>query len=110
MIINRKPQLIFDGGFDDREALECRDRGYRSHVWVEFANGERFPVVFYDIVRLQQELESAAQAGNSFIGEPGLIVLPEVTKSNMENAVRCLAEDGFFETLRPVSGDAAIAH
>ena len=100
MIAKPKPQLIFEGGFDEREATESRDRGYRSHVWVELASGERYPVVFYDIVRLQQDLEHEAAEGNPFIAQPGLVVLLEVTKENMERAVCCLAEDGYFELLR----------
>lgn len=106
MIAKPRPQLIFEGGFDAREAAESRDRGYRSHVWVEFASGERYPVVFYDIVRLQQDLQHEAQEGNPFVAEVGLVVLPEVTKENMAKAVCCLAEEGFFESFRPVSEHA----
>lgn len=109
MIANRKPELIFEGEFDEREEMECRDRGYRSHVRVELAGGEQFPVVFYDAVRLQQDLADEAKSGSPFIAEPGLIVLPEVTRENMQKAVNRLAEEGFFETLRPVSHDPAIA-
>jgi len=108
MIAKPKPQLIFEGGFDTREAAESRDRGYRSHVWVEFANGERYSVVFYDPVRLQQDLQHETDVGNPYIAEPGLIVLPEVTKENMEKAVCCLAEEGYFESLRPASEHADV--
>lgn len=106
MIAKAKPQLIFEGGFDEREAAETRDRGYRSHVWVEFASGERYPVCFYDIVRLQQDLQQEVEDGDPYIAEAGLIVLPEVTKENMEKAVGCLAEERFFESLRPATDHA----
>ena len=108
MIANPKPRLIFEGGFDDREAAESRDRGYRSNVWVELANGDRFPVVFYDAVRLRQDLQEEATRGNPYIAEAGLIVVSEVTKENMETAVRQLAEEGFFESLRPASEHADV--
>ena len=106
MIANRKPELIFEGGFDEREEAECRDRGYRSHVWVELANGDRYPAVFYDPVRLRQDLETEFKAGNPCIGEPGLIVVPEVTRKNMEKAICRLVVEGFFESFRPVTQDA----
>jgi len=106
VIANRKPELIFEGDFDEREEMECRDRGYRSHVSVELASGEQFPVVFYDAVRLQQDLTVEVSSGTPFIAEPGLIVLPEVTRKNMEVAVCRLAEEGFFDSLRPVSHDS----
>jgi hypothetical protein len=109
MITNRKPALIFEGEFDEREEMECRDRGYRSHVSVELANGERYPVVFYDSVRIQQDLEDEVKSGSPFIAEPGLIVLPEVTRENMERAVTALAVEGFFEALRPMSQNADAA-
>lgn len=107
MIANRQPELIFEGEFDEREEAECRDRGYRSHVRVELARGEQFPVVFYDAVRLQQDLADETKSGSPFIAEPGLIVLPEVTRKNMEIAVCRLAEEGFFEALRPARRGAA---
>jgi hypothetical protein len=109
MIASRKPELIFEGGFDEREAMEARDRGYRSHVWVKLANDERYPVVFYDAFRLQQDLGDETKSGNAFIAEPGLIVLPEVTLEYMERAVCRLAEGGFFESLRPATQCATIA-
>jgi hypothetical protein len=102
MIASRNPELIFEGGFGDRDEMESRDRGYRSHVCVKLASGERYPVVFYDADRLQQDLEVEAKTGNAFIAEPGLIVLPEVTLQNMQKAIEQLAKQGFFECLRPI--------
>jgi hypothetical protein len=107
MIAARKPQLKFEGEFDEREEMEARDRGYRSHVSVELSNGEQYPVVFYDVERLQQDLEVETKAGIPYIAEPGLIVLPEVTRKNMETAVCRLVEEGFFEALRPAPQSAA---
>lgn len=106
MIAKSRPQVVFENGFDAREAAEARDRGYRSHVWVEFASGERFPVIFYDPTRLQQDLDDEIKQGSPFIAEPGLIVLPEVTRENMEKAVFALVDEGFFDALRPASEDA----
>jgi hypothetical protein len=106
MIANPKPRLIFEGGFDERDAFESRARGYRSHVWVQLADGERYPLVFYDAVRLQQDLEDEAKSGNPYIAETGLIVLQEVTKENMELAVFRLVQEGYFDSLRPVSASA----
>jgi hypothetical protein len=106
MIAKSGPRLIFQGGFDAREAAEARDRGFRSHVWVEFTTGERYPVVFYDIVRLHQDLQHEADERNPYVAEAGLIVIPEVTNEYMEKAVSCLANEGFFESLRPTTEHA----
>jgi len=101
MISQNNPRLVFEGSFDQREAAECQARGYRSHVSAELADGERFPLVFYDPVRLTQDLESEVESGSPCLAEPGLIVLEEVTREKMQAAVNRLAEEGYFDALRP---------
>jgi hypothetical protein len=107
---SREYDLAFEGGFDERAAVEAQARGYRSHVAVEFADGERYSVVFYDPVRLQQDLHEEIRAGSTCIAEPGLIVIAEVTLENMRLAVDRLVREGYFEALRPmgVPSDGAI--
>jgi hypothetical protein len=58
--------------------------------------GQGTASLFFDPVRLTQELEQEARLGRPFIGEPGLIVVPEVTRKYMETAARTLADEGFF--------------
>jgi hypothetical protein len=89
-------QLIFEHGLDERDEAEAQMRGYRSHVWVEMNDGSRHRVTFFDPVRLTQELEQEANMGRPFVCEPGLIVVPEVTREYMETAARTLADEGFF--------------
>ncbi len=101
MVAQNKPQLVFSGLFDEREEAECQARGYRSHVWAELPTGERYALTFYDAVRLAQDLEVETAAGNPYIAEPGLIVLDQVTRENMEGAIHRMAEGGFFESMRP---------
>jgi hypothetical protein len=50
-----------------------------------------------------------AKAGNPYVAEPGLIVLPEVTLEYMQKAVRRLAQAGFFESLIPVTDKKLLA-
>jgi len=91
-------RLIFEHGFSERDEIEAPMRGYRSHVYVELTDGSRHAVTFFDTERLRQELDQEAAAGRPFIGEPGLIVLMEVTGAAMEAAARTLANEGFFST------------
>lgn len=95
MIAHKKPRLVFDGQFDEREAAESEAKGYRSNVWAELANGDRYEIVFYDAVRLAQDL-----ADENCIAEPGLIVVESVTQGNMQAAIERLAEEGYFDSLR----------
>jgi hypothetical protein len=96
------PKLIFEYGFDERDQCEAQDRGYLSHVRVLLRNGCSYSVVFYDHIRLGQDLEEEVKLGHKFIAEPGMIVLPEVTLENMQFAVNKLEQEGFFAHLVPV--------
>ncbi len=103
-----EPKLGFQFPFDEAAAYDAEARGYLAHVYVEFQDGSRCPVVFYDAVRLQQDLEEEAKAGRAFIAEPGLIVLPEVTLGRMQDAIAYLHKQGYFESFRR-DGDFARA-
>jgi hypothetical protein len=94
------PRLVFKYPFDEAAAYEAEARGYLSYAVVELSNGTRYPVVFYDPVRLQQDLEVEIGEGRAFIAEPGMIVVPEVTLARMQDAIDRLFQNGFFDSLR----------
>jgi thymidylate kinase len=95
------PKLIFEYGFDERDQCEAKDRGYLNYVRVLLRNGYSYSVVFYDHVRLGQDLEEETKLDHRFIAEPGMIVLPEVTLENMQTAVNKLEQEGFFNRIVP---------
>ena len=95
-------KLSFTDAFDDRAAYEAEVRGYMGRAAVEIAGQGKYPVCFYDPVRLKQDLEEEAKAGTAFIAEPGMIVIPIVTFEYMEAAVRNLFRQGYFQHLRSV--------
>ena len=101
------PRLVFNGGFDERAAFEAEARGYCAGVSVEFEDGRRFPVVFYDPVRLAQDLQDETEAGYPFISEPGLIIVADVTRANMEAAVAKLTRESFFDSFVPLDATAS---
>jgi hypothetical protein len=63
----------------------------------------RFVLNFIDPVRLGQDLESSARQGNPYFTEPGLVVIPEVTRAAIETAVGHLVREHFFEELKPLA-------
>jgi hypothetical protein len=89
-------RFVFPSGPSELDEFEAQMRGYRSNIWVELSDGTKHLVTFFDPVRLRQELEQEIKGGRPFIGEPGLIVLAEVTLENMETAARILTSEGFF--------------
>jgi hypothetical protein len=99
--------LVFQSPFDDRAQFEAKARGYLSHVLVEMSDGRRYPVVFYDCVRLAQDLEAEVAEGRACVADAGMIVLPEVSLEHMRAAVQQLVGEGFFERLVPERGSSA---
>ncbi len=89
--------------FGEREAFEAASRGYLSTAYVEFEDGRRFGIVFYDPVRLQQDLAAEADEGKPFLAEPGLVIVVEVTLENMQAAVERLLLEGYFGHFIPKS-------
>ena len=95
------PKLRFAREFSEKDALESRDRGYLSHVFVELDQGRLYPLFFYDTVRLQQDLEEMAKQGKPFIAEPGMIVVPEIKLETLRQVVHRLDLEGFFDSFIP---------
>lgn len=95
-------KLKFVGVFSDREESEARDRGYLSHVLVDI-NDQFYPVVFYDPIRLKQDLEMSQTHGRAFVADPAMIVLPDITIDAMQDAVQRLCDEGFFRRFVPVT-------
>jgi hypothetical protein len=57
-----------------------------------------YSIFFYDPIRLIQDLEK-----DSVVGEPGMIVISEITQENMLQAVQHISKQGYFEHLRPLA-------
>ena len=99
------PRLVFAHAVDDRDLAP---HGYRGDVVVEFADGESFPVYFYEPDAIREELEGRRASGfGQFVAEPGLVVIPEITLANMKSSVLELIEVGYFSHLRPVCAKAS---
>ncbi len=95
--------LIFIYGFDERKEDEANARGYVNHVLVQIRSGNKYPVVFYDLVRLGQDLDEECKLGNRFVADPGMIVLEYITLKTMQAAVDRLEEEGFFAKFLPIN-------
>jgi hypothetical protein len=88
--------FVLPADFDDYE-WEVEAKGWFSEARVT-ASGKHYRLNFYDPVRLAQEIESELQRGDVFF-EPNLVVVPAVTKSNMERAVELLVQSGQIASL-----------
>lgn len=94
------PRLVFAHDVDDSDLAP---HGYRGDVVVELADGEAFPVYFYEPDAIREELDGRMKSGfGQFVAEPGLVVIPEITVARMKSSVLELVEVGYFDHLRPV--------
>ena len=101
-----EPEIQFPEGFDDRWEYEMPMKGYLNNVTVRLDSGSSFRVNFIDPVRLAQDLEVESKTGRAYFAETGLIVLPEITREAIALAVHGLWNEGFFDSLKPISHDS----
>ncbi|MHC5933170.1 hypothetical protein [Nostoc sp.] len=97
------PKLTFKYGWDERDEVETPMKGCRSDGIVCCGDGKSYCVYFIDPVRLQQDLEEEVELGSPFLAPAGLIVIPELTRSAMENAIAQLWKQGYFDRLKPLA-------
>ena len=81
--------FVLPADFADRE-WEVEAKGWFPGA-VMIVSGKYYQLIFYDPVRLGQEIASQLERGSIFF-EPNLVVVKSVTGPNMEQAARQLAE------------------
>ena len=92
--------FVLPADFEDY-AWEAEVKGYFSGAIIT-VGGTRYPLNFYDPVRLKQEIESELERGAPFF-EPNLVIVRSVTKFNMQQAEEVLAQSGQAVFLTPGS-------
>jgi hypothetical protein len=95
-------RVHFPEDYDERGEWEVERKGWLQGVQVEMPNGLVFPLFFYDPVRLAQDLEADERQGRSVMAEPGMVVIQEVTRSRILQAVEELVHQRFFDHLKPL--------
>jgi len=101
--VRLEPNVFFEEPLTEHLAFEIEQKGWCAIAIAELPDGKRVKLFFYDPVRLTQDLETDSATGETFIAEPGLIVIPKVTREYMENAVKRLYRKGYFNSLVPLS-------
>ena len=97
------PLVSYASEFDGRTEWEVEQKGFYDHAIVTLADGSRYNLHFYDPARLAHELETEQRYGGVCVAEPGLVVIPRVTRCNMEKAVKYLVESDYFSSLAPLA-------
>jgi hypothetical protein len=88
--------VVFPDWYDERAEYEHSAKGFLPDVEVRFADGYRHRLYFYDAIRLGQDLEAEVEQGRPYLSEPGLVIVPEVTRTSILKAVAGLWQRDFF--------------
>lgn len=86
-------QVVFPLWYDQRGEWEAKEKGWLDGVEVRLADGKIQPLFFYDPVRLAQDLEAEIKRGRPCVAQPGMIVIPEVTREAILTAVEKLVDE-----------------
>jgi len=92
-------KVLYPIEWDAKDYFEQAAKGWLSGVIVQQTDGKEHVLTFYDPARLAQEIESELGEGKSGFIEQGLIVIPEVTKENIEKAIQQAKNEGYFQGL-----------
>lgn len=98
-------RVVFPDWYDELAEVEAEHKGWLQGVEVGLGDGSRYPVHFCDPVRLAQDVEEGVKWDRPFVAEPGMVVIPAVTRVAISLAVEQLAADGFFASLRPITSE-----
>jgi hypothetical protein len=86
-------EVILPDWFDARAKLETPAKGHLDDVVVRFADGRRYRLTFVDDYNLE--------TGWVEPGQPGVVLLDEVTVEKIEAKIPRLVAEGFFDGLTP---------
>lgn len=93
------PTLRFIYDFDERTAWEVEQKGWFEGAVAVLPNGLEIALSFWDPAGLSQEISDGARSGRACFAEPGLVVVPSVTRDHMQNAIKELAGTKYFDRL-----------
>ena len=92
-------KVVYPIDWDEIDLIERAAKGWLSGVIVQAEDGIEHELSFYDPVRLAQEIDDELAEGNSGFIERGLIVVPEVTKENIEKVISQAENEGYFQSV-----------
>lgn len=92
--------LQFPAWYDELAETEMYNQGKLTGVAVQLADGRRYPVAFMDAVCVKDEAHECFERGQACLTEPGLVIVPEVTREAMIRAVADLLDIGYFDHLK----------
>jgi hypothetical protein len=102
---NMSHEIHLPDWYDERAREECAARGYLPGTVIEFADGQRYELYFYDPVRLGQDLAADLPHGVPCVAEVNMVVVSEITPNSIRAAVTYLVEIGYFRKIKALAAE-----
>ena len=83
-------KIVFPKDFDERAEFEAEQRGVLANLTVQENAATSWRVSFYTPERLALELGLAAKSGEPYLGEPGMIIVPNIQCETLLEIVTAL--------------------
>ena len=96
--------LHFPDDWDERAEFEMTAKGYAAGLRLVSDAGTGCELTIYDPVRLRQDFDSTVPAYAPCLAEPGLIVVPDVTREAITRAIEYMVATKFFAAAGQISG------
>ena len=83
-------------------SFEAENKGYRGDIYVRLFNDKIYKLNVYDITRFKQDFEVEFQEYGFYSIEPNLIIVNEVTKSEIIKTIEGLYRQKYFDDIKPI--------
>jgi hypothetical protein len=94
--------LQFPAWYDELAEMDVFNKSHLSGVAVALLDGRRYPLCFVDSVYLCEEGHEWFEQGHACFAEPGLVIVPQVTREAMQRAVARLLKTHACVHSRPL--------
>ncbi len=84
--------------------FEALNKGYRNDLVVEI-RGDYFSIIVYDLTRLSQDVSSEFEEYGYYSVDNNLIIVKEVSFSEIKKTVEILAKGKYFKSTAPIVPD-----
>jgi hypothetical protein len=98
---NDQYEIKFPDYYDELYEFECESKGYMNNIEVYLKDGGKYSLCFMGPFRINQDLESEVNMGNSFLFEPNLIIVPKVNKKNIVSSIEQVYKEALFTSMKP---------
>lgn len=93
--------IIFTAGYLAGDDELTNQKGHRSDVLVEDENGSYYELNFISVDRLRVDFELNIKEGKNYFSDIGLVILKDISKSEIIRAIKNLIKEKYFTRQKP---------